>query len=232
MYNKILQNDLSSTGAMRYYRKKALLESNGDQKGILKLQAGRYLQLLRKMIGLTQKQTAEKLGIARESWNRIESGKCLPTKRRIKDIASVLRASEEKLLELCGYFTDRDFPVYDEEKAYKDLAVAFKNAENIGEFIIDIEYLWNRHREVITGAGYEGEEKLRQLTDDIKHTHLNIPLAQTAIEITRNLSPLHLMQLIKEILIGKKSILIFADQEARKILEEISDELNMLFDRQ
>lgn len=62
MYNKILQNDLSSSTAMRYYQKKTLLEANDDQKGILKLQAGRYLQLLRKMIGLTQQQTAEKLG--------------------------------------------------------------------------------------------------------------------------------------------------------------------------
>lgn len=63
---------------------------------------GEWVTLQRLIVGLTQQQAAEAIGISRQRWIRYELGSKVPLKR-MKAMAKILHVTEERMWDRAGY---------------------------------------------------------------------------------------------------------------------------------
>lgn len=210
--------------------KLAILKSGNKPKALRKLEVGRYLCMQRLMRGLSQEEAAEELGITRESWNRIEMGRSLPAKRRVRAIADLMKISDNDLMNRCGYFVREEYPEDELETAVNRLRSVFTESNTESEFIMGVVDVWNEHRNET--RDFEGQRVLAAVYERKKIKSFNFPMVQATMAIKKELLPYNQMILVKEILLGEATIAISKDPKAKEILEEVYEALNIYFSRQ
>lgn len=213
----------------KYFEDLKMLEENGDFIGRRRLEFGKYMVLLRQNIGFSQQDIAKKLGIRRESWNRIENGIRLPDKKHLNTIADLFKTSSENLYQRCGYPYSREYPDYDLEEVVEELRKAFVNSDDLPEFMVGAQSVWNEYR-VVSQNDYETDRELNTKYTKQIQKYFDINIANLSIYIGQ-MTPSQRMSFVKAILLGDYSISTKNDDKAKKIQEEIFNQLKQYYEK-
>jgi transcriptional regulator with XRE-family HTH domain len=137
-----------------YYSSKARAESleemrkNRDQEGLRRLEFGRTLYNLRRLVSpdFSQRQAAERAGLTRPQWNKIENGKVRPLLPTIPKIAAALDIDPNILFKLAGYEVPEKYSFYDKKHARRRLDTALESSISKAEFFAYMEVVWEEYQ--------------------------------------------------------------------------------------
>jgi transcriptional regulator with XRE-family HTH domain len=132
----------------------------------------------------SQAEAAKLAGISRETWNRIERGKQLPTPDNIRPIAEVLKVDVAKLFRRAGYEVPLDLQIGSRERLKRDLLVCWDESTSAAEFVFAVLGIWIRDKP-------KDEERGR--------VFLDYGFAQILVAIQQNLSGPQQLRLAKEL---------------------------------
>jgi transcriptional regulator with XRE-family HTH domain len=129
------------------------LEEAGDHEAVRCLDFGRFLCGLRLITDekYSQGKAAERAGISRVTWNRIENGHQMPLASEIPEIADALEVNPSVLFKRAGLPVPPEYNVYDKKRAFRDLEGALDESESLAEFFIYMEDIWQCYQFEQTG---------------------------------------------------------------------------------
>ena len=122
-----------------------------------KQKLGEFIARTRKKLRnpkLSQAAAAKKSGISRETWNRIEGGKQLPTPANIPAIARTLKTDVRRLFIRAGYDVPREFEIDRRNRLIRDFLVYWDESSSTMGFMLGVLGIWLRDKQ-------EGEERNR-----------------------------------------------------------------------
>ncbi len=160
---------------------------------------------------LSQTKAAEKAGISRETWNRIERGKQLPAPANIPAIAETLKTDVRRLFIRAGYEVPSDIEIDRRKRLVRDFLVYWDEASSTAGFMLGILAIWLRDKQ-------EGEERTR--------IYLEPAFLQLLIAIQENLSRNQQLRLAAELIERIPVTELRKDRiDFNNMLEEIDCEL-------
>jgi transcriptional regulator with XRE-family HTH domain len=128
------------------------MERRGDNKGVQKLQFGRYVYWMRKLVpDLSQAKAAKMVGISRSQWIRMEEGKHLPRPHRIPSIADAIRTDINALYRKAGLEIPKKYAKYDLEAAKRGFGITVQEATSFQDFINRVQMIWQNYQQDQTG---------------------------------------------------------------------------------
>lgn len=134
----------SETRARRYEE----MKRTGDLAGLRRLEFGRTLYNLRQMISadFSQGRAAERAGMTRPQWNRIENGKVRPLPSTIPRMAEALDINPDLLFKIAGYEVPEEFALHDKKYGHQRLDDALKECISKARFFLYLEVLWEEYQ--------------------------------------------------------------------------------------
>jgi transcriptional regulator with XRE-family HTH domain len=118
------------------------MKEAGDTEGVLRWDLGVYITLMRLGADLDQEQAANRAGIAREHWSRIENGHVKPKRESISAIADAIHVDVGGLYRRAGYAVPDELKIYDMKRAKRTLEVSLLESLSLAEFLIDMQLVW------------------------------------------------------------------------------------------
>lgn len=181
---------------------------------IRRRQFGEFVARIRKKLRnpkLSQAAAAKKAGISRETWNRIERGKQLPTPANIPAIAETLKTDVRRLFIRAGYEVPCDLEIDRRKRLVRDFLVYWDEASSTAGFILGVLAIWLRDKQ-------EGKERDRIYSEPA--------FLQLLIAIQENLSRNQQLRLAAELIERIPTTELRKDRiDFNNMLEEIDCEL-------
>src|ERR1051325_11019071 len=183
-----IQRDVTEVWTERLLRRQNKLIKAGDDKGLRKLQLGRFICLMRLNAGRTQQEAADLAEIGRCQWNRIEMGHVLPHLSTVEKIAEAIRTDLSRLKERAG-FAGPKVPL-DVDHAFKRFRTSIEHSSYTVQFLIDMCLLWQEFKAEEFGIPKKFEVDIR-IPQVVAFVKTRLPITQQlhlAVEIVKSFS--------------------------------------------
>lgn len=118
------------------------MEEAGDTEGVLRWKLGVFITYMRLAADLDQEQAAQRAGMSREHWSRIENGHVKPKRESISAIADAIHTDVGGLYRRAGYAVPDELKIYDMRRAKRALEVSLLESLSLAEFLIDMQMVW------------------------------------------------------------------------------------------
>lgn len=125
----------------RYQELKAM-KRKGDTQGVTRWHFGVYVAYMRAVSDLTQEEAAERAGLSRVQWSRIENGHDLPKRETISAIADAINVDVGGLYRRADYAVPHDLKIYDMRRAKKALEWELLESNSLAEFLTAMQLVW------------------------------------------------------------------------------------------
>lgn len=133
---------------MREVRPLACRKSVGEQemREQLKRKFGAYIKFMRGLVKFSQTAAADRAGLSRVQWNRIENGHDLPKFSNIPAIADALYLRPTALYKLAGYPIPEWEQSYNKREVTRDVQFALEKSNTLAEFIFKMDMVWQEYQ--------------------------------------------------------------------------------------
>lgn len=168
------------------YEERHRMEQAGDTEGVRRWYFGVFITYMRELAGLTQEGAAKCAGLTRVHWSRIENGRDLPKKTNISAIADAVNADAAGLYRRAGYAVPDDLKIFDMKRAKRDLEVSLLESTSMAEFLVDMQFVWQRFQ--------------LQRTGQHQRIYSDPAYAQTVEHLYENFSPKQRVELAQAII--------------------------------
>jgi transcriptional regulator with XRE-family HTH domain len=124
------------------HRELKAMEEKGDTQGATRWHFGVFITYMRMASDLTQEEAAERAGLSRVQWSRIENGHDLPKRETISAIADAINVDVGGLYRRADYAVPHDLKIYDLRRAKKALECELLESTSLAEFLTAMQMVW------------------------------------------------------------------------------------------
>jgi transcriptional regulator with XRE-family HTH domain len=139
-----IQPETTTVWTKRLLKRRQKLIKAGDDKGLCKLELGRFICSMRLSEKRTQLEAADFADIGRCQWNRIEMGHVLPHLSTLERISEAIRTDISRLKERGGY--PRPKVPLEVGQAFRRFRTSIEHSRSTVEFLSDMCLLWQEFK--------------------------------------------------------------------------------------
>lgn len=184
-----IQRETTHVWTRRLLARKDKLIKAGDDKGVSKLELGRFICSMRLNEKRSQQEAANFADIGRCQWNRIEMGHVLPHLSTLEKIAEAIRTDISRLKERAGY-AGPNVPL-DVGNAFRRFRTSIEHSRYTVQFLTDMCLLWQEFKAEEFGIPKRMEVEFR-IPQAVAFIKTRLPITQQlelAVAVVHSFSP-------------------------------------------